>query len=249
MPMFLLVLFLIVILMMTYSLSMSIITSGKGVEYLVSKPVPVDTPYQALDSENTRKKLLSSGGSTFAGFFNVRLGDRTQGAKMIQLVGIKGALVFEISPAVTQLRVSTTERQEIIPLPNFPLQKWIFLSILRDGRRFDVMYNDRIVASHRLDKYPSPVSNPLMIGSKELLGSAVNVLVNDKRMSPSEILALRNSLADTNGSPPDKMSFPLPNVLADSIKNLQVACIPGMGCNPVTSPPPNRMKSWDSLYN
>lgn len=247
--MFLLVLFLILILMMTYYLSMSIIKSGNGVDYLVSKSIPLDIPYQALDSENTRKKLLSSGGSTLSGFFNVRFGDRTQGTKPIQLIEIRDALVFEISPVLTQLRVFRKDGVETIPLPAFPLQKWVFLSVLRDGRRFDVMYNDRIVASHRLDKYPNPVSNPLMIGSKELLGSAVNILVNDKRMSPSEIVGLRNSLADTNGAPPVDPSFPLPNVLADGLKNLQVACIPGMGCTPVTSPPANRLKMWGTIYN
>lgn len=244
--------FVLIIVVVAVYVSVSIVYSATGVQDVLPKAVPLDTPYQALDSEESNKKLLAKGGSTLAGFFNVRFGNRTgssSGKQYIQLVGMDGAFSFLISPTKTQLRVLTNAKIEEVDLPPFPQQSWIFLAILRDGRRFDILYNDRIVASHRLGEYPVAVANPLKVGSVGLLGQAVHVLVADRRLSPRELAGLRASMADTNGAPPQDTTFPMPNLLALTLKDLQVACIPGLPCNPVTTPPSNRLKSWSSLYN
>jgi hypothetical protein len=244
--------FVLIIVVVAVYTSISIVYSSTGVVDVLPKVTPLDTPYQVLDSEDANKKLLAKGGSTLAGFFNVRFGNRTGSAKgghFIQLVGMDGAFSFLISPTKTQLRVLTNANIETIDVPQFPQQTWVFLAILRDGRRFDVLYNDRIVASHRLVEYPVSVANPLKVGNDGLLGEVVHVLVNDRRLSPKELAGLRGSMADTNGAPPKDTTFPMPNLLALTIKDLQVACIPGLPCNPVTAPPSNRLKSWSSLYN
>jgi hypothetical protein len=243
---------LIIVVVAVYTV-VGVVYSATGVDDAAPKPVSLDKVSQLLDSETANKKLLSKGGSTLAGFFHVRFGNRTtagSGQNFVQLVGIDGAFSFRISPTATQLYVKTHNPEEApIDLPPFPQQTWVFLAILRDGRRFDVLYNDKIVASHRLDQYPVSVANPLKTGAVGLLGEAVHVLVNDRRLSPKEVAGLRASLADTNGAPPQESTFPMPNLFALTLKNLQVACIPGLPCNPVTAPPTNRLKTWSSLYN
>ena len=229
-----------------------IIYSATGVTDVAKTQISLDKDSQLLDSETANKTLLAKGGSTLAGFFNVRFGNRTgsaNGQSFQQLLGIDGAMSLRISPTHTQLLVKTPDATETIDLPPFPQQKWVFLAILRDGRRFDVLYNDKMVASHRLDQYPVSVANPLKVGHAGLLGQAVHILVNDRRLSPKEIASLRASLANTNGAPPQESTFPMPNLFALTLKNLQVACIPGLPCNPVTAPPTNRLKTWSSLYN
>jgi hypothetical protein len=230
---------------------------------------------QIVDSGTVKTSLLSQGGSTVAGFFNVQFGDRT--VRMVDvlvgnappamsyttLLGVKGSFEFQIAPSrlffdvsggpnvqspqsTAQLVVYTTHREFItIPLPPLTQQKWIFISILRDGRRFDVMYDDKIVASHRIDVYPMAVPNPLVIGDKALLGQAIHMFTKSSRATPNQISALRASYSDMTGQPPVK--FPLP-FLPIPFGNVQTACIPGIPCNPVSAPPSNALKAWSSRY-
>jgi len=230
---------------------------------------------QIVDSGTVKTSLLSQGGSTVAGFFNVQFGDRTVRMNDIlvgkelpamsytTLLGVKGSFEFQIAPSrlffdvsggpnvqspqsTAQLVVYTTHREFItIPLPPLTQQKWIFISILRDGRRFDVMYDDKIVASHRIDVYPMAVPNPLVIGDKALLGQAIHMFTKSSRATPTQISALRASYSDMTGQPPVK--FPLP-FLPIPFGNVQTACIPGIPCNPVSAPPSNALKAWSSRY-
>lgn len=230
---------------------------------------------QIVDSGTVKTSLLSQGGSTVAGFFNVQFGDRTVRMNDIlvgkelpamsytTLLGVKGSFEFQIAPSrlffdvsggpnvqspqsTAQLVVYTTHREFItIPLPPLTQQKWIFISILRDGRRFDVMYDDKIVASHRIDVYPLSIANPLVIGDKALLGQAIHMFTKSSRATPTQISALRASYSDMTGQPPVK--FPLP-FLPIPFGNVQTACIPGIPCNPVSAPPSNALKAWSSRY-
>ena len=230
---------------------------------------------QIVDSGTVKTSLLSQGGSTVAGFFNVQFGDRTLRMNDIlvgkelpamsytTLLGVKGSFEFQIAPSrlffdvsggpnvqspqsTAQLVVYTTHREFItIPLPPLTLQKWVFISILRDGRRFDVLYDDKIVASHRIDVYPLSISNPLVIGDKALLGQAIHMFTKSSRATPNQISALRASYSDMTGQPPVK--FPLP-FLPIPFGTVQTACIPGMPCNPVSAPPSNALKAWSSRY-
>jgi hypothetical protein len=234
---------------------------------------------QIVDSGTVKTSLLSQGGSTVAGFFNVQFGDRTIRMKgplitpepsnqhpaltYTTLLGVKGSFEFQIAPSrlffdvsggsnvqipqsTAQLIVYTTHREFItIPLPPLTQQKWIFISILRDGRRFDVMYDDKIVASHRIDVYPLSIANPLVIGDKALLGQAIHMFTQSSRATPNQISALRASYSDMTGQPPVK--FPLP-FLPIPFGNVQSSCVPGMPCNPVSAPPNNALKAWSSRY-
>ena len=180
------------------------------------------------------------------------------------LIGVKGAFELQIAPSrlyfdvsgspgvqmpqsTAQLVVYTTHKEfDAIPLPPLPQQTWVFLSILRDGRRFDIMYDDKIVASHRIDVYPMAIQNPLILGDKALLGQAVHFFTRNARATPNQISSLRASYSDMTGAPPVK--FPLP-FLPIPFGTVQTACIPGVSCNSVSKPPTNRLKAWSSLYN
>jgi hypothetical protein len=134
---------------------------------------------------------------------------------------------------------------EVMDLPPLPLQKWVFVAVLRDGRRFDVLYNGEVVASHRLAMYPKQVSSPITIGGPTFIGQAQHVLVAPRRLSPSEVAYQQAILSDTTGQPPVKFPLPLPIPFGD----LQTMCLPGLPCNPVNAPPSNQMKAWYSIYS
>jgi hypothetical protein len=151
---------------------------------------------------------------------------------------------------VTTFNTVTRETvDERIEIPAIPMQKWILLSILRDGRRFDVMYDDKIVTSHRLQYYPLTPSNSLKLGNERLLGKAVHLLVADQRLTPELVIQEYKRLSDTSGAPEAERSLPFFGKINDiSIPNLSVS-VPGLDIAPIVgNPPPNAMKAWKTLY-
>jgi len=233
---------------------------------LAPTPIQLNTQTQLLSSSDITSMFAGSG-STVCGFFNVTMGDRTTHYQNTHvnnyatLIGVQNSFEFQLAPAgvsmndyIARLRIATGPGKfEYLDLPPMPQQKWIFLCILREGRRFDVMYNDQIVGSHRLEAYPTLVGNPLLVsptpaaGNPRFLGTAQHIFTMNYRLTPSDLMTLRAQNSDTTGAPPPALSFPLPNLF--SFPDLRTWCIPGLPCNPVTEPPPNRMQMWTSIYN
>ena len=237
---------------------------------LAPTPIQLNTQTQLLTSEQVSSTLTGSG-CTVAGFFNVTMGDRTthyQNSDVTNyttLIGVPNMFEFQLAAAgvsmndySARLRIITGGNRntvEYLELPPMPQQKWIFLCILRDGRRFDVLYNDQIVGSHRLDEYPNVASGGTLqvaptvtpSASSRFLGTAVHLFAMNYRMLPADLAIMRAQNSDTTGAPPPALSFPLPSFFA--IPDLRFFCIPGLPCAPVTQPLPNRMKMWTSIYN
>ena len=222
---------------------------------ILHKMTQLDKKKYILYSDITQSTILGSSGTTVMGFFKLNGGDRT--VKHIDsftpLLYIESNWYLEISPAPIQkiaarIRIRTNDKgvikQELIELPQIPKQKWMFIAILRDGRRFDIIYNDKIVASQRLHNYPAVISSSLSIGNKGLNGSVIHVITYDRRLTPTEVERQRLKFVDTNNTVLEDnsidMSLPAFPVLAQ--------CPPGLPCNPITSPPTNNLLQWDTPY-
>jgi hypothetical protein len=248
----------VIIIAVTTYIVISIVRSGTGLQDLAPNPISLSTQTLLSDSQTVRNTLLGGSGGTLCAFVNVQMGDRTVrigDGNFNTLIGIPGSMEFQIAPApsagglqntaTARLLVKTAAGEmETMEVPDLPLQKWVFVTVLRDGRRFDVMYDDQIVASHRLVDYPSQVANQLAVGGKTFLGQAVHVLIVGSRLTPTQVQQQRGQLADTTGSPPTKFPLPLPIPFG----SLQAVCPPGLPCNPISTPPANALKSWSTLY-
>ena len=244
---------LIVIAIITY-IVVSLVYGKASILDLAPKQLQLNKKNSVYDSDSVKTQLMSNGGSSVMAFVNVHLGDRTVKVEdsFIPLLGVTGSFEFNVSPTASRLTVytmtGTTAKMEYIDVPKLPFQKWIFISILRDGRRFDVMYNDQIVASHRLEYFPSIISNSLTIGNSRLIGSTVNVLVAPYRLTPSAVALQRSKLSDTTGQPIAARAgaIGLPPIPFTGIRSL---CIPGLPCDPITKPPPNHLKAWSTPFS
>jgi len=251
------ILFTIVIIIITIYIIISIIYSGNGSNYVLSKIQSLDVKKDILYPDQTQKILLSGGSSTVAGFFKLENGDRTLNIThgFVPLLQVENNWYLEISPAPVgkekisaRLRVQTNDggtiKQELIDLPDIPKQKWNFIAILREGRRFDVIYNNQIVASQRLENYPVVISSPLSVGNKGLSGSVINVLVNANRLTPSEVEKERLAKVNTDNTVIDAsildMSFPTVSLFAK--------CPPGLPCDSITKSPHNNLLQWNTPY-
>jgi hypothetical protein len=95
---------------------------------------------------------------------------------------------------------------ETLTLPAIPLQKWVMVSIAREGRRFDVYYNDSMVLSQKSMYMPiSNISNSnfkgVTSGSVGLVGQIALANVYNYRLSSEKVNALYKEYADTRGKP------------------------------------------------
>ena len=233
-----------------------IVYRPSGPEDVLPALTSLNTKTDVMMPDVTQKKILGSSGSSVMGFFYLKGGDRTthhiqQYLPLIQvennwsLESIVGS--HEKNHRTTRLRVKTTKgtvKEEIIDLPPIPMQKWTFIAILREGRRFDVIYNDRIVASQRLENYPVIISSPLSVGQKGLGGSAIHVIVQETRMNPTDVEKIHLTYVDSNHTILETnsidMILPFPKLSAQ--------CPPGLPCRALISPPQNGMKQWRTPY-
>jgi hypothetical protein len=251
------IIFGVIVLLITLYIIFYVIYPSAGNNDVLPKLTPLNVKKDIVMSDVTQRTLLATAGSTTMGFFYLRDGDRT--AKFTNnftpVLQVENNWKLEIAPTPTgkshtsaQLRVATNNgsqmKEEVIELPNIPKQKWVFIAILRDGRRFDVIYDNRIVASQRLEYYPVNISSPLSIGSTGLAGSVIHVLINGTRLTPTEVERERVSHVDTNGTvlEADAIDISFPGL------KLFAQCPPGLPCDPVTRPPNNNLVEWSTPY-
>lgn len=229
---------------------------------------PLNAKKEIYSANDTYKSLLGSAGSTVMGYVKLLPGDRTQtyGEEYLSLLSVENNWYLEIipsptesKPTATRLRVRTTSSDqtaadEIIPLPSIPKQKWVFLAILREGRRFDVIYDNEVVVSRRLKNYPTVISSPLTVGHPSIAGSTIHWMVNSTRLTPSEVERERIKHVDTNQvileDHPINVYLPNLSTISQYFKgiNLFAQCPPGLPCDPVTRPPHNNLMQWGTPY-
>lgn len=252
-----LIIFGVLLLLITLYIIVYVIYPGSGNKDILSKMTSLNVKKDILTSDVVQSKLLGSSGSTVMGYFYLLDGDKTKNYtnSFTPLMQIENNWFFEIaqSPNGTtgssaQLRVQTNNAghiiQEIISLPQIPKQKWVFIAILRDGRRFDVIYDNQIVASHILEYYPVVISSPLSIGNTGLSGSVIHIMINEKRLTPSMVERERVSHIDTSGTvlEADSIDISFPGL------NLFAKCPPGLPCDTITKPPNNNLLQWKTPY-
>ena len=222
---------------------------------LLIKMTPLHIKKDIATPDVVNTTLLGSGSSTVVGFFNIQQGNRTSNLNndFIPLLFVDNNWWLEIAHApngersAARLRIQTSDgtyKMEQFDLPSIPKQKWICIAILREGRRFDVIYNNRIVASHRCEAYPVVINSALSIGNPMIAGKCIHVIINPTRLSPDEVERLRLSHVDTNGAIIEDISI----VASLPTLRLTVECPPGLPCDTITQPPNNKMMEWTSPY-
>ena len=93
---------------------------------------------------------------------------------------------------------------ETIPLPAIPLQKWIMISVIKDGRQINVYYNNLLVSSSKMLNMISNVNisgTVAVAGNVGLTGTIALVRMISTKMSIHDVNAYYSSSIDTRGSP------------------------------------------------
>lgn len=203
-----------------------------------------------LDSDKTRRTLFGTAGSTLALYVFLQPSDKTPRADQVPntLLEIPGVLRFNYGATSTELAVVTFNTQtrqaaeEIITIPKIPMQKWVLLTILRDGRRFDIMYNDKMVASKRLEYMPVYLSAALRIGGPRIRGTFREGHAFNYRLSLSEVSKELASSSDTRHKPPTSIELTIGNPFA------LFSCPGGFFCREDSRKPISALQEWQTPY-
>ena len=227
---------------------------GSGNNDILTKMTPLNKKIDIYTADKVQSTLLGSGGSTVMGFIFLDQGDRTTNYKndYLPLLFVDNNWWLEISHGAaaiaTRLRVQTNYSgkmtYEYVELPPIPKQKWVCVTILREGRRFDVIYDNRIVASKRLEHYPVVISSPLSIGNPKITGNIIHIILNAQRLTPDQVERQRNVYVDTNNKVLEANNI----LISFPTLRLNAECPSGLPCNNITKPPKNPMLKWESPY-
>ncbi len=215
----------------------------------LSVPTTVGYPTQ------TRDGFLIPAGATFMVYLNCVVQNRTpslQAANRVVPFRIGNTLQLQLvdgtsqSPPKTVLAIQTQSPQgaiiEEIPLESFPQQKWVHLAIVREGRRYTVYYNGKVVGSSRTQYYPTINSSQLSFGSNSMLrGESIGPKVIPTAVREDELRAELGETSDTRHEPyrPIDWSAMFPTL----------GCPGGIFCASVsTAEAVNPLKQWSSPY-
>ena len=166
--------------------------------------------------------------------------------------------------ATAQLVVLTTDGTqdvtiETLQLPPIEYQQWVMITVAREGRRFDVYYNDHLVHSEKTQNMY--VNTSLMgtdAGSSSITGMLVLASMIKKRLTSLDVSQKYKELADTRGTP--NVNIPgqqqdaaglVPSLSYPSIgvPSIGINLCPSGNCLGAPSiRPANPLENWDSPY-
>jgi hypothetical protein len=92
---------------------------------------------------------------------------------------------------------------EVLSLPAIPIQKWVMVTIVKEGRRYDVYYNDKLVLSKRTQfkLTLSPSQLGIVVGNPGLSGNAGAFTVYNTVQRGMDVAKAYKNMVDTRGAP------------------------------------------------
>jgi len=127
-------------------------------------------------------------------------------------------------PALLKVRTNSdpnTHYMESIPLPAIPLRKWTIVTIVKEGRRFDIYYGAVTVASKLLDNIPtSPTLTTNWYAGDSRWGGKIGLFaVTSGALSTDDVEKDMENLVDSRGIPYylSKINFNLDFTMPDCI--------------------------------
>lgn len=227
-----------------------------AIQSLTPKEGTVSKPTSVGNIGQIRTLFFTAPSSTFTVYIYCKALDKTpkvDNKEPTVLFQFGDAVKFVLYPAgastqsTTRLIIKTqgpTAEIETVEAPPFPLQKWVCLGLVREGRRFTLYYNGLAVSSHRTKYFPVVSSSSLTIGDTKASGGFANPSLVGTALSTSEMKKYAAILSDTRDKPyPNTKSFL--SILAP----LSFGCPEGLFCFSTSSPPTtNPLVSWKSSY-
>lgn len=192
-----------------------------------------------------------NGGGSFGVYLYLTNYEHTPMAGLGELIRIGGTRLYvnnNNDGYTTYLEIDTKNSggqnvKEYIPLSDFPTQKWVYLTVNREGRRYTVYYNGAIAGSKLTDSMYILKTDALRIGGASYRGAYVYPNINPSIMRERDIAAYMSETSDTKHEPI------LPRDFWASISSIGIFCKEGEGgrCGSSTVETPSGLK-WDTQF-
>lgn len=225
--------------------------------------IDLSTSTQVITSEELKKAWTGTSGSSLIFYINPSIKDRTSvsGNEYASVVKIGTKQSFKIliasdagrgyssSPAQFEIFVKSCSVPEVIEIPNFPMQRWTAVVIVRQGRKFSIYLNGKLTASHMCTAMPDfDDTQPLRVGDPRLSGQIALMSLAPYPMQLDEVRSTVEAAVDTNGKPYTSSGFfsfflSIPSELI----NFNPMC-PGGNCGSVQPAKTRPFEQWTSSY-
>lgn len=218
------------------------------VQSLSPKSGALQQGLQVSTARQVRETFFTPPGATFSVYLYTTI-PRTPNMRVpiflfgsaIQCVIQSGGLN---SAPTTLLQVLTQQPQakyETIELPAFPESKWVHLVLVREGRRFTVYYNGKVVASERTQYVPVIATPDLTLGGPATSGTFVFPKLVPVPYRMEDVRMELEATSDSRHTPSIPTDW--------SSLNLFRGCPDGLFCFSTDSTPKeNPMKFWSTPY-
>jgi hypothetical protein len=250
-----------VILLLSLLISFTVLQTVRPqvLESLTPKVGKLNSPTRIGYPGQPRDLFLVPAGATFSVYLFAAMNNKTPSLGNTQvpinLFQFGDVLKFQLVPGgiesapKTQLVVQTQNPAspnsvETLDVAEFPQQTWVHLVLVREGRRYTVYYNGKVVTSARTLYVPAINSASLILGDKRLQGEFGLPKLAPTPYHLEEVVDELRASADTRHQPYlsdfwSTMNFSLVNF----------GCPNGLFCFSTEGPPKlDPMKRWTSPY-
>ena len=228
---------------------------GKEDDIELSKPV------QIITNEQLKGPWTSSSGSSLIFYIKPTLLDRTaqSGNEYATVIKIGSKQTFQLlvapdagrgldmAPARLEIFVNGYAEPEYAEIPNFPLQRWTAVVIVKNGRKFNIYLNGTLAVSHTCTAMPDfDDTQPLVVGDVRLGGKISLLSIAPYAMKAYEVRELVKNSVSTTGEP--YVPFTLMSLFKPfmpELPNIGPWC-PGGNCTKPKRAGP--MEQWSSPY-
>jgi hypothetical protein len=225
-----------------------------------SSEIPLNKVSQAAPSEILNSVWSSKAGSTLIFYINPIINDRTaqSGNEYATIVNIGAKQKLKIlvapdagrgltlAPAVFEIYTKNNNTPEVMEIPDFPMQRWTAVVIVKKGRRFNIYMNGKLAVSHTCTAMPDfDETTGLSVGDQRLGGTISLISLAPIALETNDIRDLISETVDTSGKPYMPMnisslfSFSTPSLPSDF-------WCPGGNCNTPKLAGP--LEEWMSPY-
>lgn len=145
----------------------------------------------------------------------------------------------------SELRIKTqVGGVETIKFKPIPIQSWVYVTISRRGRRYNVFYNDEQVASFRTVQYPSMDTVKWVFGDPNVSsgGHFAFPLLSNEESTIQDIKARMAKFADTRNKPI------LPKASITTMFTALRGCPDGIFCFGANTAPSDALSAWTTPF-
>jgi hypothetical protein len=257
------VVFLVLILSIAVYFALSAIFAVPKPTLVGQEEYKLNTTQVVMNSELLRRQWQgtenTASGATLLFFIWPNLRDRTSqtGNEYATAVNIANSVKFKIltapdaargssmAPAVLEVLAQNNLTTPVkLEIPNIALQRWSAVAVVKQGRRFKVFVNGKLVAANMLDSMPAyDGAQGLSIGDPRLSGKIAFLSIVDYPMATDGVTDYIRGLSDSTFKPylASESSVAIP-----SLSGISISC-PGGLCGG-SAPLANPLEQWNSPY-